>query len=149
MGSGGCNGCGGGPCSAWHAKHGYCLARPYPGLDRYFNCGSNGSYKFPVPPLYTYHWPGMFSQQLMTDYHSPWRFPPIKPYTDEQLLPYSGMPEPEEALPPAPPAMSQVKPQMRGQSTVQAADYSPSTKVVPGTAESISVKLKRVSQYTP
>jgi hypothetical protein len=48
-----------------------------------FNCGCNGSYKFPVPPLSTYHWPGMYSHQLMTDYHSPWRFPPLRPYTDE------------------------------------------------------------------
>jgi hypothetical protein len=55
----------------------------YEGLDPYFSCGCNGSYKFPVPPLYTYHWPGMYSAQLMTDYHSPWRFPPLKPYTDE------------------------------------------------------------------
>jgi hypothetical protein len=50
-----------------------------------FNCGCNGSYKYPVPPLYTYHWPGMNSAQLMTDYHSPWRFPPLKPYTDEVI----------------------------------------------------------------
>jgi hypothetical protein len=49
----------------------------------FYNCDCNGSYKFPVPPLYTYHWPGMYSQQLMTDYHSPWRFPPLKPYVDE------------------------------------------------------------------
>jgi hypothetical protein len=55
----------------------------YEGLDPFFNCGCNGSYKFPVPPLYTYHWPGMYSAQLMTDYHSPWRFPPLKPYSDE------------------------------------------------------------------
>jgi hypothetical protein len=55
----------------------------YEGLDPYFNCGCNGSYKFPVPPLYTYHWPGLYSAQLMTDYHSPWRFPPLKPYVDE------------------------------------------------------------------
>ncbi len=47
------------------------------------NCSCNGSYKFPVPPLYTYHWPGRFSLQLMTDYQSPWRFPPLKPYTEE------------------------------------------------------------------
>lgn len=53
------------------------------GRDPWFNCGCNGSYKFPVPPLYTYHWPGMNSHNLMTDYHSPWRFPPLKPYTDE------------------------------------------------------------------
>jgi hypothetical protein len=55
----------------------------YEGLDSHFNCGCNGSYKFPVPPLYTYHWPGMYQQHLMTDYHSPWRFPPLKPYVDE------------------------------------------------------------------
>lgn len=55
----------------------------YEGREPGFNCGCNGSYKFPVPPLYTYHWPGMYSSQLMTDYHSPWRFPPLKPYVDE------------------------------------------------------------------
>lgn len=49
----------------------------------WFNCGCSGSYKFPVPPQYTYHWPGIYSQQLMTEYASPWRFPPLKPYTDE------------------------------------------------------------------
>src|SRR5581483_7394758 len=47
------------------------------------NCNCNGSYKFPVPPLYTYQWPGRYSQQLMTDYQSPWRFPPLRPYVDE------------------------------------------------------------------
>ena len=51
--------------------------------EGWFNCGCNGSYKFPVPPLYTYMWPGLYSQQLVTDYHSPWRFPPLKPYTNE------------------------------------------------------------------
>src|SRR5262245_33191908 len=51
--------------------------------DAGFNCGCNGSYKFPVPPLYTYHWPGMYQAVLMTDYHSPWRFPPLRPYVDE------------------------------------------------------------------
>ena len=49
------------------------------------NCNCNGSYKFPVPPLYTYQWPGRYSQQLMTDYHSPWRFPPLRPYVDEPV----------------------------------------------------------------
>lgn len=57
------------------------------GLDRGFNCGCNGSYNYPVPPLYTYHWPGMFSQKRMTDYHSPYRFPAIKPYRDETNFP--------------------------------------------------------------
>lgn len=47
------------------------------------NCECNGSYKYPVPPLYTYHWRGMYSQELMTNYHSPWRFPPLKPYYPE------------------------------------------------------------------
>jgi hypothetical protein len=63
-----------------HGKHG--------AYDRSasFHCGCNGSYKFPVPPLSTYHWPGMYSHQLMTDYHSPWRFPPLKPYVDEVPL---------------------------------------------------------------
>jgi hypothetical protein len=55
----------------------------YEGMEAGFNCGCNGSYKFPVPPLYTYHWPGMWQHNLMTDYHSPWRFPPLKPYADE------------------------------------------------------------------
>ena len=55
------------------------------GLDRFANCGCNGSYNYPVPPLYTYHWPGMYKQVRMTDYHSPWRFPPLKKYEDEPL----------------------------------------------------------------
>src|SRR5687768_4090793 len=47
------------------------------GLDPSFNCGCQGSYNYPVPPQYTYHWPGtVYKQVLMTDYHSPWRFPP-------------------------------------------------------------------------
>lgn len=65
----GCRGCG--------------LCRRGDYMDRYANCSCDGSYKFPVPPLYTYHWPGMYSHQLMTDYHSPWRFPPLRPFTDE------------------------------------------------------------------
>ena len=54
-----------------------------------FNCSCRGSYKFPVPPQYTYHWPGMYSQQTMTQYNSPYRFPPLK------------QPPPEEAGPKA------------------------------------------------
>jgi hypothetical protein len=71
------------PCAGGrHHHHHHChLFGNNP--DAGFNCGCNGSYKFPVPPLYTYHWPGMYSAQLMTDYHSPWRFPPLKPYVDE------------------------------------------------------------------
>ncbi len=47
------------------------------------SCDCNGSYKFPVPPLYTYHWPGLYAHRLMTDYHSPWRFPGLRPYKEE------------------------------------------------------------------
>jgi hypothetical protein len=42
------------------------------------NCACRGSYKFPVPLQYTYHWPGMYSMQRMTDYLSPYRFPPLE-----------------------------------------------------------------------
>lgn len=59
--------------------------------NRWSNCDCDGSYKFPVPPLYTYHWPGVYSLQRVTDYHSPWRFPPLRPYAaepdDETLAP--------------------------------------------------------------
>jgi hypothetical protein len=65
------------------------------GLDPHFNCGCRGSYNYPVPPLYTYHWPGMYKQNLMTDYTSPWRFPPLRPYVDEQPL------QPAESVPAA------------------------------------------------
>lgn len=77
-GRGGCGGkgCGEGGCG----KNGCGGGR---NANRWFNCNCNGSYKFPVPPLYTYHWPGLYSMQRMTDYHSPWRFPAIKPYEDE------------------------------------------------------------------
>lgn len=75
------DGCCGDPCDGCGDGRG--RGPRYEGLDAYFNCGCNGSYKFPVPPLYTYHWPGMYQQALMTDYHSPWRFPPLKPYVDE------------------------------------------------------------------
>lgn len=60
-----------------------CRGADIDGLDRHFNCGCTGSYNYPVPPQYTYHWPGMYKQNLMTDYISPWRFPPLKPYVDE------------------------------------------------------------------
>ena len=72
-----------------------------------------------MPPLYTYHWPGLYSQQLMTDYHSPWRFPAIKPYADENL--------PEPVVP---------------------ASYEPERLVVPTTStakrESIGDKMRRI-----
>jgi hypothetical protein len=42
-----------------------------------FNCCCRGSYKFPVPPQYTYFWPGIYSQKTMTAGVSPWRYPPL------------------------------------------------------------------------
>jgi len=84
MGDGGyCDECD--PCAGGrhHHHHHHCNLFGGRNPDAGFNCGCNGSYKFPVPPLYTYHWPGMYQQVLMTDYHSPWRFPPLKPYVDE------------------------------------------------------------------
>jgi hypothetical protein len=64
-----CGGCGCGIC---------CRHRAYIASFGYFNCSCRGSYKFPVPPQYTYHWPGMYSQQYMTEYTSPYRFPPLE-----------------------------------------------------------------------
>ena len=70
----------GGPC---------CKCRPCCGREPHrsrvarigdFNCGCRGSYKFPVPSQYTYHWPGLYAQQTMTEYTSPWRFPGLEPY---------------------------------------------------------------------
>ncbi len=79
----GCNADGCGLLGGRGSKNG--CGRRIAGWDRSYNCGCNGSYNYPVPPLYTYHWPGLYKQQLMTDYHSPWRFPAIKPYTDEPV----------------------------------------------------------------
>ena len=72
------HGCRGQRCHHCRGKQ-----QKYEGMNRNFNCGCNGSYNYPVPPLYTYHWPGMYKQVRMTDYHSPWRFPAIRPYSDE------------------------------------------------------------------
>lgn len=81
-----CNDCCGDSCGKGHllAKHrAKKQGRDYTWL--WDSCNCNGSYKFPVPPLYTYHWPGLYSHRLMTDYHSPWRYPGIRPYPgDEQ-----------------------------------------------------------------
>ncbi len=71
-------GCASGHCGPV-CKH----KQTYDGQDPWANCGCNGSYTYPVPPLYTYHWRGIAAQRLMTDYHSPWRFPAIKPFEDE------------------------------------------------------------------
>jgi hypothetical protein len=87
-----CNDCGRGHrCGRGHGcgAHGCHLHQHKytEGKDRSFNCSCNGSYNYPVPPLYTYHWPGMYKAQRMTDYHSPWRFPPLKPFMDEAAIP--------------------------------------------------------------
>lgn len=120
--------CGDDPCDDG-CGHGCGLGRhwgrrgaKYEGLDAAFNCGCNGSYKFPVPPLYTYHWPGMYQQNLMTDYHSPWRFPPLKPYVDE--LPAVEMGS------------------LDSLSEVHAASYSVNDRVV-GECESMSSRMLR------
>lgn len=60
----GCHGCVGHPCGG--CGDGGC-----------FNCSCRGSYKFPVPPLYTYHWPGLYSQKTMVEPWKPYRFPPL------------------------------------------------------------------------
>ena len=91
-----------------------------------FNCNCNGSYKFPVPPLYTYHWPGMYSHQLMTNYHSPWRFPGIRPYRDEKSVQATKKPN-----------------ELRQASYVSSRLTSP---VVIGEPEPISAKMRRYYQ---
>ena len=77
----GARGCGAHGCRLHHQK------KFIDGKDRGANCNCNGSYNYPVPPLYTYHWPGMYKAERMTDYHSPWRFPPLKPFLDEVPAP--------------------------------------------------------------
>ena len=57
-----CGGGGGGGCGAHGCRlhgHGHHHNKFYDGRDYGFNCNCNGSYNYPVPPLYTYHWPGM------------------------------------------------------------------------------------------
>lgn len=95
------------------------------GLDRHFNCGCRGSYNYPVPPQYTYHWPGMYKQNLMTDYTSPWRFPPLKAYVDEQPV------QAAEFMPLTP---------FR---TISAANVVASGSIRSGQIESVSSRLSR------
>ncbi len=83
----GCGNCGRCPCRCMLLNRMFRIRRFDVSWD---NCNCGGSYKYPVPPLYTYHWPGIYSQQRMTDYRSPWRFPPLKRYTDES--PYDSVP---------------------------------------------------------
>lgn len=57
-----------------------------------FNLGCRGSYKFPVPPQYTYHWPGMYSQRCVSEYRSPWRVPPGMPLHGHLMRAKAGQP---------------------------------------------------------
>lgn len=86
--SGSCDG--GGQCGTNRCRH-VCGPHCRKLANRWANCHCDGSYKLPVPPLYTYHWPGIYSLQNVTDYHSPWRFPPLRPHApepdDETLAP--------------------------------------------------------------
>ena len=92
-------GCGADRCGGCGCQHRLAAKKAEAG---YFNCRCRGSYKFPVLPQYTYHWPGMYSQQTMTEYSSPYRFPALKhpdevfgredepPYTDQTAGPPVG-----------------------------------------------------------
>lgn len=59
-----------------------------------FNCTCRGSYKFPVPQQYTYHWPGMYAQQTMTEYVSPWRYEVLTPNPIRSVAPLVTLPPP-------------------------------------------------------
>jgi hypothetical protein len=124
-GSGGCDECEGWAGRLFHHGH-----QPYiEGRELGFNCGCNGSYNYPVPPLYTYHWPGMYKQVRMTDYHSPWRFPPLKPYVDEQPIVEVGVAN----------APSRVR-------QVSASEPLEATASRPGEVTSMSSRLNRLSR---
>lgn len=130
-----------------HLGHGRGLS--VEGTDPNFNCGCNGSYKYPVPPLYTYFWRGMYSHQLMTDYHIPYRFPPLRPYVDENLPPELDPYAPREPgiAPPAPLTVPPAAP-------LDAAPIPPAEEGVapiryraalrPGQVEPLSEKMKRL-----
>ncbi|MGQ9562195.1 MAG: hypothetical protein ACUVQH_00125 [Thermogutta sp.] len=84
-------------CFHWGGHEG-CLAR-YMSSVGGFNCSCRGSYKFPVPPQYTYHWPGVYSQQAMTSYQSPYRYPLLRlpPWMEKKAN--GGLPEGKDAVP--------------------------------------------------
>lgn len=130
---GGCPSCDCGACGrgGLFGRRHHCID----GLDRYFNCGCNGSYNYPVPPLYTYHWPGMYKAQRVTDYHSPYRFPPLRPYTDETLRPLL-----EETPAPGTMTMAPII-HLRSQPASYQAEQKPATA---GEVESVSSRLQRL-----
>ncbi|MBN1910068.1 MAG: hypothetical protein JW818_10040 [Pirellulales bacterium] len=77
-----CGPCGdylGPKCSACGHCGAVCCCARHVAEVGYFNCRCRGSYKFPVPPRFTYHWPGMYSQQTMTEHLSRWQNPPFLP----------------------------------------------------------------------
>jgi hypothetical protein len=99
-GCGPCNGCGGRRGCLGGCRHRLAEKKADVG---YFNCQCRGSYKFPVPPQYTYFWPGMYSQQTMTEYNDPYRFPRLKS-PDEVFRREAEEPKPGDAAgPPAGP----------------------------------------------
>jgi hypothetical protein len=100
----------------------------------YFNCNCKGSYKFPVPPQYTYFWPGMYSQKTMTEYNSPYRFPSLKnPPVEKAEAPYN-----QDVGPMARQTQAQVR--QVSQSGSAEPQLLPSN---PRTSESISSRIKR------
>ncbi len=142
---GGCDPCGFSDACGCGGRHGHGCGRGglrghgrhcIDGLDRYYNCGCNGSYNYPVPPLYTYHWPGMYKAQRMTDYQSPYRFPPLRPYTEENLVPLL-----EETPVPGTMTMAPIG-QARSQPvSLQTIEFRPAT----GEVESMSSRLQRIN----
>jgi len=98
--SGGCSAGCGDCCDACGGCKGCRQIGAYKASFGAFNCSCRGSYKFPVPPQYTYHWPGMYSQQTISEYRSPYRFPPLN-------LPPDMIPVGAEGPMPQPPLGSQ------------------------------------------
>lgn len=105
-----------------------CLLRGRNSESMWSNCECNGSYKYPVPPLFTYHWPGLYSHQLMTDYHSPWRFLPIRAYEDEDPIDFDG-----SAMRPS--AATALRPVSHAEGQNSAVEYRD--------VEPVSVKMRR------
>ena len=123
----GCGGCGFGLGGGIGGKWAGVIA-----AEGYFNCRCRGSYKFPVPPQYTYHWPGMYSQRTTTEYNSPFRFPPLR--------------LPEEAFPEESPEEERSTVQWSGQGEDQLSDGTISLAEPKETAnlEPVSGKIKRL-----
>lgn len=42
-------------------------------FSKYYNCRYHGSYNYPVPPQFTYFWPGIYKQKSIADYQSVYR----------------------------------------------------------------------------